>query len=106
MSWNASIGIPLAIAGAIILALIYFFGRPRRPNQGRRMPPAREPGARDGERVDPTFGDVPDQAELDGSSRPGETEPSFVRKIGSIPSVASNRARTFSGVIVHPALGW
>lgn len=77
MSWNASIGIPLAIAGAIILALIYFFGRPRRPNQGRRMPPAREPGARDGERVDPTFGDVPDQAELDGSSRPGETEPSF-----------------------------
>ena len=29
-----------------------------------------------------------------------------MRKIGSVPSVASNRARTFSGVIVHPAPGW
>ena len=79
MSWNVSIGIPLAIAGAVILALIYFFGRPRKPDQGRRTPPqrdARDGERRDGERVDPTFGDVPDQAELD-SSRPRETEPAF-----------------------------
>lgn len=73
MSWNAAIGIPLAIAGAIVLALIYFFGRPRKPEQGRRTPrEARDErldgdrggDRREGERIEPTFGDVPDQAEL------------------------------------------
>lgn len=53
MSWNASVGIPLAIAGAIVFASIYWFGRPRKPGQGRRMPSPRESG----ERIEPTFGD-------------------------------------------------
>jgi cell division protein ZipA len=70
MGWNPSIGIPLAIAGAIVLALIYFFGRPRKPGQGRRMPflggaSPRESLPRDGERVEPTLGDVPEQGELE-----------------------------------------
>ena len=34
--------------------------------------------------------------------RCGEFEPSLVRKIGSVPPVASKRAWTFSGVIVQP----
>ncbi len=60
----------MAIAGAIVLALIYFFGRPRRPGQGRRMPflgaaDARDAHQRDGERVEPTLGDVPEQGELE-----------------------------------------
>ncbi|HXR62267.1 MAG TPA: cell division protein ZipA [Rudaea sp.] len=70
MGWNPSIGIPLAIAGAIVLALIYFFGRPRKPGQGRRMPflgatGGRDSLPRDGERVEPTLGDVPRQGELE-----------------------------------------
>lgn len=66
MSWNPSIGIPLAIAGVIVLLLIYFFGRPGKPGQGRRTP--REAAARDGERVEPTLGDVPEQGELEGGT--------------------------------------
>jgi cell division protein ZipA len=54
MDWNPSIGIPLAIFGAIALALIYFLGRPKKPGQGRRMPILREGG---GERIEPTFGE-------------------------------------------------
>jgi cell division protein ZipA len=63
MSWNPSIGIPLAIAGVIVLLLIYFFGRPGKPGQGRRT--VREVLSRGGERVEPTLGDVPEQGELD-----------------------------------------
>lgn len=37
MNWNPEIGIPLAIAGLLLLLLIAFFGRPRKPNQGRRL---------------------------------------------------------------------
>ncbi len=44
----------IAIVGVIVFALIYFFGRPRKPGQGRRRLFERE----DGERVEPTLGDV------------------------------------------------
>jgi len=47
--------IVLIILGAIILALIYFFGRPKKPRQGRRNPGAREPGMR----IEPTLNDDP-----------------------------------------------
>src|SRR6266704_2691164 len=36
----------------------------------------------------------------------GEVEPSLVRKIGSVPPVASKRACTLAGVTVQPVLGW
>ncbi|MBS0438954.1 MAG: cell division protein ZipA [Proteobacteria bacterium] len=70
MSWNASVGIPLAIFGAIVFASIYWFGRPKKPRQGRRMIASRESG----ERIEPTFGadDVADgsgQVELDMGMR-------------------------------------
>ena len=65
MGWNPSIGIPLIIAGLLVLALIYFFGRPRKPGQGRRTPLARDATARDGDRLEPTFGEMPEQGELD-----------------------------------------
>jgi cell division protein ZipA len=71
MGWNPSIGIPLVIAGILVLALIYFFGRPRRPDQGRRTG-LRDSGQRDGERVEPTLGDVPEQGELDVAPLEGE----------------------------------
>jgi len=65
MGWNPSIGIPLIIAGLLVLALIYFFGRPRKPKQGRRMPLARDATLRDGDRLEPTLGVMPEQGELD-----------------------------------------
>jgi len=53
----------IAVIGAIIFALIYFFGRPKKPGQGRRMPWARD----NSDRVEPTFGEAtpPAQGELD-----------------------------------------
>jgi cell division protein ZipA len=43
----------IAVLGAIVLAAIYFFGRPDKGAQGRR----RSPRADSGERVEPTIGD-------------------------------------------------
>lgn len=66
MSWNASVGIPLAILGAIVFALIYWFGRPKKPGQGRRTLVPHDTG----DRIEPTFGDQSqdvdvEQGELD-----------------------------------------
>lgn len=58
-AWNPTIGIPMAIIGAIALALIWLFGQPRR-EQGKRRP---FPGARKGERVEPVLGERPDAAD-------------------------------------------
>ncbi len=48
--WLLRFGI--LIAGAILVAAIYFFGRPSRPGQGRRL----KPGERDPARTEPTLG--------------------------------------------------
>jgi cell division protein ZipA len=66
MEWNASIGIPLILLGAVVLAMIYVFGGPKKPEQGERRPVRRSGG--EPERVEPTFGDpdaLPTQGELD-----------------------------------------
>lgn len=73
MNWNPSVGIPLIVLGAIALLLIYWFGRPKRPEQGERRV-AKAPAGNGGERVEPTFGDPdapggPEQGELDVSLR-------------------------------------
>jgi len=41
----------IAIAGVLLLAAIYFFGRPRKPGQGRRVAERQ-----DAERIEPTLG--------------------------------------------------
>lgn len=48
----------IAIAGVLLIAAIYFFGRPRKPGQGRRVAAAeRADGGRiDGNRIEPTLG--------------------------------------------------
>lgn len=53
----------IAVIGAIVFALIYFFGRPKRPGQGRRTPWARD----NNDRIEPTLGGPaePAQGELD-----------------------------------------
>jgi cell division protein ZipA len=45
--------IGIAIAGVLLIAAIYFFGRPRKPGQGRRVD---APRAGDAERIEPTLG--------------------------------------------------
>ena len=44
----------IAVIGAIVFGLIYLFGRPKKPGQGRRMPTLR--GDAGGERIEPTLG--------------------------------------------------
>lgn len=57
----------LVVAGVLVLALIYLFGRPRKPGQGRRKLATSDGG----ERVEPSLGDIenpdapPTQGELD-----------------------------------------
>lgn len=71
MDWNPAVGIPLLIAGVIVLVLIYLFGRPKKPGQGERRLGKRGGG---NDRVEPTFGETdiagePEQGELDVSMR-------------------------------------
>ncbi len=68
-SWNAAIGLPLIFVSLAGLALIYLFGRPRTPGQGRRI----DFGQRDADaRVEPTLDalDAPSAADADGEPRP------------------------------------
>ncbi len=55
MNWNPDIGIPLAIAGALVLIAIAVFGRPRKPDQGRRVEGGKP--ERTGTRREPRLGD-------------------------------------------------
>ena len=46
----------ILVAGLLLLGAIYFFGRPRRPGQGRRVAQERADGGRgDGPRIEPTL---------------------------------------------------
>jgi cell division protein ZipA len=64
MNWNPDIGIPLAIAGVLLLIGIAVFGRPRKPDQGRRLDP--DSGMRgSGDRREPELGgDATDEGEF------------------------------------------
>ena len=51
---TAEMRVIILVLGLVVLGLIYLFGRPRKPGQGRRMPFRKDTG----ERVEPTFGDA------------------------------------------------
>ncbi|WP_440222554.1 cell division protein ZipA [Dokdonella sp. MW10] len=53
----------ILVVGLVTLALIYFFGRPRKPGQGTRKPPPSR--GTSGERVEPTFDGDDDTDRLD-----------------------------------------
>lgn len=59
MSDATQLRIIIAVIGALLLAAIYFFGRPRRPQQGKRT--ERRPGGR----VEPTLGAAGGAGEAD-----------------------------------------
>jgi cell division protein ZipA len=70
---STDLRIIIAVIGVVILAAIYFFGRPRKPRQGKRLIPRR----RDDSRIEPMLGETggktgetsespaPQQGELD-----------------------------------------
>ncbi len=72
MNWNPDIGIPLAIAGILMLIAIAVFGRPRKPGQGRRMD-----SARDDQRREPRW---------NGDDDPADTDPGDPQSLGELPS--------------------
>ncbi len=51
--WNPAVGIPLLIVGAIVLALIWLFGQPKKEQGKRRLVPTQHGG----ERREPTLGE-------------------------------------------------
>jgi cell division protein ZipA len=82
----------IIVAGALLLAAIYFFGRPRKPGQGRRLESAGRGGFADGGRVEPTLGeliagepgaDAPEgaQAEIDLGMQPAPAGPAAGRRV-------------------------
>lgn len=70
-NWNPDVGIPLAVIGVLILIAIAFFGRPRKPDQGRRLDTKSggkpgKPGERREPRLSDSFG-TPADDDLDAS---------------------------------------
>jgi cell division protein ZipA len=66
LAWNPAVGIPLLIVGAVVLALIWLFGQPKK-EQGRRRTPAGQ-GGQGGERREPTLGEAGDEDGLSFSA--------------------------------------
>ena len=64
--------IAIAIAGVLLIAAIYFFGRPRKPGQGRRVAERS-----DGSRIEPTLG-----AQLEDELARGASEPTVQSELG------------------------
>ena len=60
--WMLRVGI--IVAGVLLLAAIYIFGRPRKPGQGRRRPGS---GREGGSRIEPTLGELLQQELADGA---------------------------------------
>ncbi|HEV2621752.1 MAG TPA: cell division protein ZipA [Frateuria sp.] len=52
-AWNPAVGVPLAIVGAVVLALLWLFGQPKKEQGKRRMTAVQGTG----ERREPTLGE-------------------------------------------------
>ena len=79
----------IAVIGLIVFGLIYLFGRPKKPGQGRRMPLQRDNAS---ERIEPTLGDP--NAAADRLAR-GELEPGLQEELERLGSeIFAERAQT------------
>jgi cell division protein ZipA len=77
----------IAVIGVVLLAGIYFFGRPRKPGHGRRLIPRR----RDDSRIEPVLGD---QHEADGAAespapQQGELDVALKRELDRLGATMS-----------------
>lgn len=70
MSDIALLRIGILVAGVLLLAAIFFFGRPRKPRQGRRV--AADARQEAGEQAEPSLGEMP---VLDDGAAEGKPEP-------------------------------
>jgi len=70
----------IAIVGVVVFALIYFFGRPSKPWQGKRRLFERE----EGDRVEPTLGDVDAKGE-------GGLEAGFQQELDKLSSAIAEQ---------------
>jgi len=71
MSDVSMLRIGLVVAGVLLLAAIYFFGRPRRPGQGRRRGEGFASSG-EGRRVEPTLGELLEQELAAGAPGAGQ----------------------------------
>src|SRR5690348_6773514 len=58
MSDASILRIAIIVAGVLLVSAIYFFGRPRKPGQGRRVEGSGRGGFADGGRQEPTLGEM------------------------------------------------
>ena len=84
---SANLRIIIAVIGVVILAAIYFFGRPRKPRQGKRLIPRR----RDDARIEPMLGDggEPDAAAEAPAPQQGELDVALRRELDRLGATMS-----------------
>ncbi|HUD40440.1 MAG TPA: cell division protein ZipA [Dokdonella sp.] len=80
----------IAVIGVIAFALIYLFGRPRRPGQGKRTPARPAEGAR----VEPVFGEVGGDGSEAEAGEPSQGELPVSLDADEAPSPAAPRRST------------
>jgi cell division protein ZipA len=111
VSWNPTIAALVALAGAVLLLVIYWFGRPRRPDQGRRLfgrstAPRREPSlGEDGEPL--TAEAIADELSALERALGGEPTPAAASK-GAAPApdfekIVSLHVAAREGELIHGA---
>lgn len=99
---STDLRIIIAVIGVVILAAIYFFGRPRKPGQGRRLMPRR----RDDARIEPMLGDsndTPDETIDSPAPQQGELDVALKRELDRLgATMSADRAGNASADITPP----
>jgi cell division protein ZipA len=72
MSDMTLLRVGILVAGLILIAAIFWFGRPRKPGQGKRLPRNAAPKDAESGRLEPTLGEQIEAALADDESRGGE----------------------------------
>ncbi|MES2403789.1 MAG: cell division protein ZipA [Pseudomonadota bacterium] len=99
---STDLRIIIAVIGVLILAAIYFFGRPRKPGQGRRLIPRR----RDDARIEPMLGDpadTPDETAETPTPQQGELDVALKRELDRLgATMSADRADGAAADIAPP----
>jgi len=84
---STDLRIIIAVIGVVILAAIYFFGRPRKPGQGRRLIPRK----RNDSRIEPMLGDGAEAGDAEESPAPqqGELDVALQRELDRLGATMS-----------------